>query len=698
MEGSESQEGCRIGTRIAPREAPPNPKRSMPNRLAEETSPYLLQHKDNPVDWYPWGTEALERARREDRPILLSIGYSACHWCHVMEHESFEDAETARIMNERFVNVKVDREEHPDVDSVYMAAVQQITGRGGWPLTAFLLPSGEPFWGGTYFPPEPRHGMPSFRQVLAGIHEAYTERRGQVDRSAAEMGSLLRRLTEARSEGPAPDREALERATVEVVSRLDRRHGGFGGAPKFPQAMILELLLRVGHKGSQEALDAATLTLRRMAAGGIYDHVGGGFHRYSVDAEWLVPHFEKMLYDNALLARVYLHAYQATGEVRFRKVVEETLTYLSREMRAPDGGFAASEDADSEGGEGFFYIWNGEEIDEVLGPEDGARVRHAYGVTKEGNFEGRNILNRPIDRAVEDREDLRSQLERLREARERRPRPARDDKVILAWNGMALRAFAEAGRVLDRPDLLLTASDAAEFLLSSLRPDGSLRRIYKDGRARFSAHLEDYAQLALGLLALHEADGEPRWLQDAAVLAEAMLGRFWDEDRGIFFDAPPEDSGTVVRARDPYDNATPSGSSGAAEALLWLARLLDRDAYGTVAERTLASAGDWVTRAPAAFGTLLVTLDRLRSVPRELLIADAGDRTGGDVLWRVAAPRYLPDTLLVRIPAVSMGDLPDAPLFRGRGGVDGRAAAYLCEGYVCQRPVTEPAELRALLD
>ncbi|CAN5260962.1 thioredoxin domain-containing protein [soil metagenome] len=675
------------------------------NRLARETSPYLLQHQNNPVEWYAWGEAALERARAEDKPILLSIGYSACHWCHVMAHESFEDPATARIMNELFVNIKVDREERPDLDSVYMSAVQRMTGHGGWPLTVFLTPQGEPFYGGTYFPPEPRHGMPSFSQLLLAVAEAYRERRDEVERTADQLTRDVEGGTRMQAPPAALDTTVLDRAFHALASRFDARQGGFGGAPKFPQPMTLDFLLRRhARTGSPEALEMVTTTLRAMAAGGMYDQLGGGFHRYSVDAHWLVPHFEKMLYDNALLARVYLHAWQVTGDRGMRRVVEDTLDYVLREMRSPEGGFYSAQDADSEGEEGRFYVWSPVEVDGLLGTEDGALFRRFYDVTEDGNWEGKNILHR--DASLEDvaraagvaPEHLRDVLARghaeLLRARAERVWPGLDDKVLVSWNAMMLRTFAEAGLILQRDDYADVARANARFLLDSLSADKGLLRTWRGGEAKIPAFLEDYALLGNALVALHATSGETEWLRRAGELAETMLERFWEEDEGIFFDAAG-DGALPVRPRDPTDNATPSGNSAATELLLQLAVLLGEPRYARIATRVLEGLAELTTRMPAGFGRLLCALDFHLATPREVAIVGPADDPATQKLLAVLAERYLPNTVIAR----TAGDEKDAgiPLLEGRTQVDGRPAAYVCERYACRAPVTEPEELAAAL-
>ena len=682
----------------------------MSNRLANETSPYLLQHAENPVDWYPWGEEALTKAREEDRPILLSVGYSSCHWCHVMERESFEDTATAGLMNEHFVNIKVDREERPDIDSIYMQAVQALTRGGGWPMTVFLTPDGAPFYGGTYFPPRQYGGMPAFTQLLRSIADAYENRRDEVDQSAGQVREFLRNAADAAMpESEDSGSQLFENAARSLLSEADVKLGGFGGAPKFPQPMNVEALLRYHHRtGDEYALSAVNATLTAMARGGIYDQVGGGFSRYSTDERWLVPHFEKMLYDNALLARLYLEAYQATGEDLYRRTAEETLGYLVRDMRSPEGGFYSAEDADSEGVEGKFYVWTPDELREALGEED-ARLAAAYwGVTERGNFEGKNILNisraseavaPEVDLAPEELERRVAEIRRtLLAEREKRVRPERDEKVLAAWNGLALRAFALAARVTGDEEYRRVAGELAAFLLYRMKVGGRLRRSYKDGEARIDGYLEDYAAVADGLVALYEATFETRWLSEARDLADAMLELFWDSERGAFYDTAADHEELVTRPRDLYDTAAPSGNSLATEALLRLALLLDREEYRRVADTVLEDLAGGMEKLPAGFGRLLAALDFSTSRVQE--IAFVGE-PGSEELRSLAEPvdaRYLPN-------AVIAGCAPDdaqaaalVPLLQDREARDGRATAYLCEGYVCQSPATEPGELTRQLE
>jgi uncharacterized protein len=680
----------------------------MANRLSAETSPYLLQHADNPVDWYAWGEEAFERARETDRPVLLSVGYSACHWCHVMEHESFEDDETAGVMNDLFVNVKVDREERPDVDSIYMSAVQTMTGHGGWPMTVFLTPDGTPFYGGTYFPPEPRHGLPSFRQILTAVAEAYHSRRDEVNRTAAGLREAIAQNARLREPAPELDPAMLEEALRGLMGHHDDRHGGFGGAPKFPQPMALDFLLRShARTGEARPLTLLVRTLQRMARGGIYDQVGGGFHRYSVDARWLVPHFEKMLYDNALLARLYVVRYQATGESALRRVAEQTLDYVRREMTAPDGGFYSAQDADSEGEEGRFYVWQPDEVDGILGAADGELFRRYYDVTHAGNFEGSSILRVTRDAtsvAVEagiDAERLEATLARGRAAlydeRSRREWPARDEKVLTSWNALMLQAYAVAAQVFGRAEDREAAVRNAEFLLRELRTDGRLHRTWRDGVARIDAFLEDYALLADALLSLYETTFDARWIREACALSDRMLELFWDDAEGAFYDAATGDETLLMRPRNVDDNATPSGNSAATLLLLRLSVFTGEPRYERIAVRVLQSMGQLLERAPLAFGHMLAAADFHLATPQEVAImgrTDAGDTLE---LLGVVRERYRPNTILA-VGAAGQRDDGTIPLLAGRTALDGRATAYVCQRFACRRPVTGADALRAELD
>ncbi len=646
----------------------------MANRLAQETSPYLLQHKDNPVDWYPWGEEALAQAREEDRPILVSIGYSACHWCHVMEHESFEDERTAAEMNERFVCIKVDREERPDVDAIYMEACQAMTGQGGWPLNVFLTPEQVPFYAGTYFPPEPRHGMPAWRQVLAAIDEAWRTRRAEIEEASERIvqrlsGGALLKPSEAEL-----DPALLDRAVEGLRASFDAMNGGFGGAPKFPPASAIEFLLRRGET------DMTSKTLFAMAGGGMYDQIGGGFARYSVDAHWLVPHFEKMLYDNALLARAYLHGWQVTGEPLFERVCRETLDWTLREMRAPEGGFYSALDADSEGVEGKFYVWTLDEVRAALGEDADAAIA-ALGMSDGGNFEGRNI---PV-RAGELAPELR---QRLYDVRTERVWPGLDDKRLTAWNALMVSALAEAGAVLGEPRYLDAAGTCAAFILDTMRDDnGHLLRTFKDGRAHLNAYLEDHAYLVEALLTLYESSFEPRWFAAAREVAAQMIDRYVDDERGGFFETSTDHEQLVARRKDLEDNPIPAGNSSAAYGLLRLAALTGEHEYERRAEGVLQLLHELAPRHPQAFAHLLQALDFRLAQTKEVALA------GGDTaeLERVVRSKFRPHIVLA-------GGQPDGvPLMEGRTAVDGHAAAYVCEQFACRQPVTEPAELEALL-
>lgn len=674
------------------------------NRLAAETSPYLLQHAHNPVDWYAWGEEALARARAENRPILLSIGYSACHWCHVMEHESFENEEIARLMNENFVNIKVDREERPDLDQIYMNAVQMMTGHGGWPMTVFLTPEGVPFYGGTYFPPEDRYNMPGFPRVLIGVAEAYRAKPDEVTQTAVTMLGELRRMGVARESSGELSFELLDGAYQTVARSYDPKHGGFGRAPKFPPAMTLEFLLRThARTGAPEALEMTRHTCRKMAEGGMYDQLGGGFHRYSTDERWLVPHFEKMLYDNALLSRQYIHLYQQTGDDFYRHIVIETLDYVVREMTDANGGFYSTQDADSEGHEGKFFVWTMEEIREVLGEEDAALFCAYYDVTPQGNFEGQNILNvrRPLEDVAKDAgvspERLSEALERgkreLFEVRERRIKPARDEKILTAWNGLMLASFAEAAAILDRADYLSAARRNAQFVLDNLRRDGLLLRTYKDGQAKLNGYLEDYSFFADGLIALYESTGELNWLEEARSITERMVEEFWDEEEGGFFYTGKSHEELIVRSKDYFDNATPSGNSVAAEVLLHLGVLTANEEYARKAVTLFRLLRDTMLRHPSAFGRLLGALDFYLSTPKEIVIIGEREAVETKALLREVWGRYLPN----KVVALSIeGDTSAAqtvPLLRERIMIEAKPTAYVCEHYTCQRPVTTATEL-----
>ena len=676
------------------------------NQLAHETSPYLLQHAHNPVDWHPWGEEALEIARGDDRPIFLSIGYSACHWCHVMERESFENEDTAALMNANFVNIKVDREERPDLDSIYMEAVQAMTGSGGWPMSVFLTPAGQPFYGGTYFPPQPRHGMPSFAQVLLAVADAYKNKRDDLEAQAQRLTDAIGRTGSLSASGEALGVEILDEATGKLLQYFDEQYGGFGDQPKFPQPMTLEFAMSQYRRGGDaDVLHIAEHTLQQMAAGGIYDHLGGGFHRYSVDRIWLVPHFEKMLYDNGQLLRSYLHAWQINGRPEHRQVVDETVDYVLREMTSPEGGFYSAQDADSEGEEGKFFVWTAEEIEAVLGEEEAELLGRTYGVMPGGNFEGNTILNlkrtvaevaQQAGAAVETvAERLAAARQRLFAVREERVKPERDDKVLTEWNGLMIHALAEVGVVLGREDALEAAKKSADFVLAEMsQENGFLFRSYKDGRARFNAYLEDYAAFARGLVALYESTFELRWLAEAVRLTKIMQSQFADEVRGGFYQTGLDHEQLVVRRKDFIDNAIPSGNSMAAELLLRLAKLTGNEEYRSEAARIILIMAAAMAQQPTGFGRMLTALDDILSPSQEVAVVGSLEDPRTLLLLEEVRRHYLPHTVLALKEPDSENPLP---LLEGRGLVDGEPAAYVCENYACRLPVTGVEELRQLL-
>ncbi len=668
----------------------------MPNRLAGETSPYLLQHKDNPVDWQPWGERALAQARERDVPLLVSIGYSACHWCHVMERESFEDPDVAAYMNEHFVCVKVDREERPDVDAIYMDAVQAMTGHGGWPLNAFATPDQVPFYAGTYFPPQGRHGLPGWRQLLEAIAATWSERREEIEQQGARIVEQLGVSARIEPDAGEPEPGLLATAVQAIADREDHAHGGFGGAPKFPQASAIELLLARGDGDADRPnpAGAALRALRAMARGGVYDQLGGGFARYAVDAAWIVPHFEKMLYDNALLARAYLHGWQVSGgDPLLRQVCCETLDWALRELRGPEGGFASALDADSEGVEGRFYVWTPEQLRAALADERLSEIAVAHwGVTPGGNFEGTSILVRAG--SDDDPPELPEIKRRLMLARDQRVRPGLDDKRLTSWNALMLTALAEAGAVLERADYLDAARACADFLLRELRTeDGRLLRTWKDGRAHLAGYLEDHAYLLEALLTLYEATFDARWFAEARTLADVTIAHFADDERGGFFSTADDHERLVARRKDLEDTPIPSGNSAMALGLLRLARLTGEAAYEQRARGVVALLHPIAARHPLAFAHLLRAVDFLTADDvREVAIV--GERADAAPLVRAVRDTFHPRLVLAGAPAPS-----DAvPLLAGREPVDGRAAAYVCERFACQAPVTEPAALAALLD
>jgi uncharacterized protein len=677
----------------------------MANRLKNENSPYLLQHVENPVEWYPWGQEALEKARREDRPIFLSIGYAACHWCHVMAHESFEDPVTADFMNQHFVNIKVDREERPDLDSIYMEAVVALTGQGGWPMSVFLTPEGKPFFGGTYYPPVRRYNMPSFREVLESVARAWKENRDQVDSSGDELSQHLQGEGRLLQSGHTLIEETANVAAQTLAKTYDRENGGWGRAPKFPQPMAVEFLLRRASRGEQLALDLATHALLSMARGGMYDVVGGGFSRYSTDDKWLVPHFEKMLYDNAQLAQVYLYAHMLTGDLSLRRICEETLNFVVRELRHPEGGFFSSLDADSEGEEGKFYVWSMDEIQQVMQePEDAEFLIAAYNIHPGGNFEGNTVLQQVLsDSELAERFDMNAadvadRLDKLHkqllEARTARVRPGTDDKVLVFWNGMMLAAFAEAARYLDREDYLEIARTNAAFLLKELYQSGRLMRSWRNGHARHNAYLEDYSALILGLLALYQSDPDPRWFLPAVELAGEMVAHFRDPDGG-FFDTRDDHEALVTRPKGLQDNATPSGNALAASALLQLSAFTGRGHWRDLAEEMLSGIQQAAARYPTAFAKWLSAIDfALNTVKEIAIVGDPGQDVTQQlvsVVWETFRPQVVCAVAAFPPPEGSPELLSDRPL------KNGQPAAYVCRNFVCRQPVSRPEELRALL-
>jgi len=676
----------------------------MPNHLAAESSPYLRQHADNPVDWYPWGEEAFQRARAEDKPVFLSIGYAACHWCHVMAHESFEDPETAGLLNARFVNVKVDREERPDLDGIYMQAVMNLTGQGGWPMSVWLTPEGAPFYGGTYYPPEPRHGLPAFRQILEALSQAWSERREEVLRTAGKLRSVLEPEGAVDVGSVGPDQSSVIADRLRAL--FDPLYGGWGGAPKFPQPMLVEFLLGVSARRDRAALrPLIDRTLMAMARGGIYDQLGGGFHRYSTDARWLVPHFEKMLYDNAQLARVYLHAWLATGAARYRRVAVETLDYVLREMTDPDGGFYSSQDADSDGEEGTFFVWSLGEVQAILGAEAEA-FTEVYDVSEHGNWEGVSILHEAgapehvarrhgLDPAAF-AERLADQRHRLWVAREARAKPGRDGKVLAAWNGLMLAALADAARGLGDGRYRAAAERNADFLLGHLMTaDGRLRRTWSgDHGAKLNGYLEDYSHVIEGLLALYQATFAPRWLEAALALAETTLTRFRGDD-GLWYDTSDDHETLIVRPRDLHDNAVPSGNAMWTTVLVKLAALTGDRRFGDPAERSLAAIAGRLQAYPLAFGQWLIAYDLFQAGPLELAIVGQPDAADTQTLLDVVSATHRPHLVVAAGPPDDGGHVP---LLRDRPMMDGKATAYLCRAFVCQAPTTDPVALQAQLE
>jgi uncharacterized protein len=669
----------------------------MTNRLARETSPYLLQHANNPVDWYPWGDEALNRARAEDKPILLSIGYSACHWCHVMAHESFENAEIAAFMSEYFINIKVDREERPDLDSVYMEAVQSLTGRGGWPLTVFLTPARKPFFGGTYFPPDDRYGLPGFLRILHAMHKIYIDRRQDVEEAAQKLMAALAVSPGNSQTGVSLTTDILDQAFRILKSSFDGLNGGFGTAPKFPQPTVLEFLMRYFHRtNDQAAWDMVDLTLRKMAQGGIYDQIGGGFHRYSTDAYWLVPHFEKMLYDNALLSQVYLHAYLISDNLLFRSIAENTLGYVLKEMSSLEGGFFSSQDADTEGVEGRYYLWTPGEIIEALGDVPGRVVNEYFGVSAEGNFTGRNVLYIAAESPVNSLPLIERAKTALLRDRERRVKPGRDEKIIASWNGLMLASIAEASCILGAPDYLDAARANGAFLVGSLTQDGCLGHTYKDGSSKIIGFLQDYALVIEGLLMLHQATFEGKWLRESLRLGNSMIDAFWDEAAGKFFDSRQADD-LIVRPRNISDSVIPSGSSAATMVLLKLARLTGDSRFEQIAARLLTDTGGEISIYPLNHSHWLCALEYYLASPQEIAIIGGRNDPRTLDLLRTLYSSYLPNKMVAARDPDDQEAMPDIMLLEDRKMVNSRPTVYICQRYVCQEPVSDPAALAVQL-
>ncbi len=678
------------------------------NRLAHETSPYLLQHAHNPVDWYPWGSEALDRAKIENKPILLSIGYSACHWCHVMERESFENEEIAALMNDLFVNIKVDREERPDLDEIYMNAVQMLTGRGGWPMTVFLTPEGKPFYGGTYFPPEDRHGMPGLPKILVGVANAYRERPQDVERSVTQIIAALNRLSRpAESAGSfAPD--IIEESVKQIARLYDSKHGGFGQAPKFPHAGVYELFLREAyHSRNPRYREMVIHTLQEMANGGIYDHLGGGFHRYSVDEKWLVPHFEKMLYDNAQLARIYAQAFCATGDPFFRQVVEDTIDYLLREMLHGEGGFYSTQDADSEGEEGKYFVWTPEEVNRILEEETAEIFGRIYDVTDFGNFEGKNILHpvltieqaaRLFRKAAGEMAALVTDAKiRLFREREKRPKPLRDDKILTSWNGLALSGLAEAIKILPRSNYIEAAQRTVAFFYEKMFHGGFLLHTYREGEGKLLAYLDDYALLGLGLLDLYEALFDRSLVKHAEDLASILIREFWDDAGGSFFFTGKSHEQLISRAKPIFDGSVPSGNAAAAEFLLRLYYFTGCDDYLNRAEKVLRSYCDAMPNQPLGFAHMLCALDLFLKKPKEIvLVGQQDDHKTAELLQRIRT-LYVPNKILqLADPREPLEKI--SPLLAGKRQLNDAPTAYVCHNFTCSAPVTDWEELLGLLE
>ncbi|HEU4344167.1 MAG TPA: thioredoxin domain-containing protein [Candidatus Binatia bacterium] len=677
------------------------------NRLIDEVSPYLQQHAHNPVEWYPWGEEAFLRAKNENKPVLLSIGYSACHWCHVMERESFEDEKIAKLMNELFVNIKVDREERPDVDEIYMNAVQMLTGRGGWPMTVFLTPDGKPFYGGTYFPPEDRHGMPGFPRILVSVAQAYRERPQDVQNSVEQIHAALQRLSQSKPSKQAFAPDTIARASEEISRAYDSENGGLGQAPKFPHPGVYELFLRHYHRSrNPRYLEMVTHTLRKMAEGGIYDHLGGGFHRYSVDAKWLVPHFEKMLYDNAQLVRIYSQAYALTGTALFKTVVEETVEYLLREMLHLEAGFYSTQDADSEGEEGKFFVWSPEEVNRILGEETAEVFSRIYDVTEFGNFEGKNILHRVLTfeqaarlfkRDVKTIADLVSKAKKqLFQEREKRIKPFRDEKIITSWNGLMLSGLAEAIKIAPKPSYVEAATRTVQFIFAKLYRDAHLLHTYKDGIAKLPGYLDDYAFLGAGLLDLYEATFERASLERAIQLADSMIDEFSDSADGAFFSTGKSHEPLISRPKPAFDGSIPSGNALAAQLLLRLYHYTGREEYLRRGEAVMHSFQSGIESQPFGFAHMLCALDFYLEKPKEIVVLGKRDDAATAALIKEIHSAYLPNkTLQFVSPGESLEKMSSA--LQGKTQIDGRPTVYICQQFTCSAPVTDSRELKDLL-
>ena len=678
------------------------------NRLIDETSPYLLQHAHNPVDWYPWSNEAFQKAKSENKPVLLSIGYSACHWCHVMERESFENEKIAALMNELFVNIKVDREERPDLDEIYMNAVQMLTGRGGWPMTMFLTPERKPFYGGTYFPPEDRQGMPGFPRILLGVSQAYRERPAEVEKSVSEILAALQRMSESHATEKIFAKDIIADSCEQISRAYDSDNGGLGQAPKFPNAGVYELFLRhYHHSRNHRYLEMATHTLTKMAQGGIYDHLGGGFHRYSVDAKWLVPHFEKMLYDNAQLVRVYAQAYKITGEPLFKSVVDETVGYLLREMLHSEGGFYSTQDADSEGEEGKFFVWTEEEINGLAGEDDGEIFCRMYDVSEQGNFEEKNILHPilTIEQASKFFRKERSQIETLLAGtkqklfleREKRIKPFRDEKIIAAWNGLALSGLAEAIKISDNPAFFEAVNRTIDFIFTKMFRDGFLLHTYKDGQAKLLGYLDDYAFVATGLLDVYEAILDRSVLERSVQLADVMLREFWDERDGGFFYTGKSHEQLISRTKPVFDASIPSGNAMATQLLLRLAHITANEEYQKHAEAVLRSYYSAMESQPFGFAHLLCALDFYLNKPKEIVVVGKQYEPQTAALLKEIGKLYLPNSVLQLVGADEALENV-SPLLKGKAQIDGKPTVYVCENFTCSAPVTSWAELKPLLE